>query len=96
MKRANMTTLDKLAAGEPITWKVNIRFDDTTEATNDATLQCAVDNLVEVRNRWGDLMGYAPVIHAIRAIGFDRLMGVDWHMLRLLRKAYAETQAVTA
>jgi hypothetical protein len=78
MKRANMTTLDKLAGYESIVWPVNIHFDDVTEAANDATLKRAFDTLCEVRNRWGDLVGYAPYADAVICVRNDWPLDVSW------------------
>jgi hypothetical protein len=93
MKRANMTTLDKLAAYEPITWPVNIRFAEGDEAENTATLKRAFDTLVEVRNRWGDLVGYAPYADAVICIRNDWPLETSW---QTLRRTKAQRQAVTA
>ena len=95
MRRANMTTLDKLAGYESIEWPVNIHFDDVTEAQNDATLKRAFDTLVEVRNRWGDLVGYAPYADAVISVRNDWPLEVAWDALRRT-KAHAMRQAMAA
>jgi len=87
MKRANMTTLDKLAGYEAIEWPVNIHFPEGDEAENTATLRRAFDTLVEVRNRWGDLVGYAPYADAVLSVRNDWPLEVAWNALRRTRKA---------
>lgn len=87
MKRANMTTLDKLAGYVVVDWPVNIRFAEGDEAQNDAHLRRAFDSLVEVRNRWGDLVGYAPYADAVLCIRNDWPLDVSWQTLRTTRNA---------
>jgi RNAse (barnase) inhibitor barstar len=78
MKRANMTTLDKLAGYVVVDWPVNIHFAEGDEAQNDAHLRRAFDSLVEVRNRWGDLVGYAPYADAVICVRNDWPLDVSW------------------
>jgi len=94
MKRANMTTLDKLAGYEAIEWPVNIHFPEGDEAENTATLKRAFDTLVEVRNRWGDLVGYAPYADAVLSVRNDWPLEVSWlHIQDRKRQVRARARA---
>lgn len=96
MKRANMTTLDKLAGYEAIEWPVNIHFPEGDEAQNDATLKRAFDTMVEVKNRWGDLVGYAPYADAVISIRNDWPLDVSWQQLRSNKRRMAQRAEAVA